>query len=101
MARILFVDTDLRNEKLGLMYISSALKAKGHDTMLCWHEMEDVEEIIKSFKPDFLAFTLTTGPHRKLIDIARRLKNVIEQRKRLSLEKLYRSGIAPRHAVHQ
>ncbi|MBF0343531.1 MAG: B12-binding domain-containing radical SAM protein [Nitrospirae bacterium] len=74
MAKVLFVDVEQRNEKLGIMYISAALKKSGHDTMLCWFDKEDVDSIVRSFSPDFLAFTLTTGIHRRLIKIATTLK---------------------------
>lgn len=74
MARILFIESELRNEKLGIMYLSAALKTAGHATCLCWLEKEPVEEMIASFSPDFLAFSLTTGAHRTLLDTAARLK---------------------------
>lgn len=74
MGRILFIESGLRNEKLGIMYLSAALKAAGHDTRLCWIEREDVNSEIQTFSPDFLAFSLTTGSHRALLELAAELK---------------------------
>lgn len=74
MKRVLFVETDLRNEKLGIMYLSAALKKNGHETMLCRHEEESIDALIKSFAPDFLALSLVTGAHRRSLELAREVK---------------------------
>ena len=74
MARILFIESGLRNEKLGIMYLSAALKQAGHETLLCWIEREDIRETIASFGPDYLAVSLTTGSHRVLLSLAADLK---------------------------
>lgn len=74
MAKILFIESELRNEKLGIMYLSAALKKAGHETLLCWLEREDVHALIGSFAPDFLAFSLVTGAHTSLIRLAAELK---------------------------
>ncbi len=74
MKRILIVETDLRNEKLGIMYLSAALKKRGHETLLCWYEKEDIDTLIKSFSPDFAAFSLVTGSHKRSLEIARKIK---------------------------
>ncbi len=75
MKRVLIVETDLRNEKLGTMYLSAALKEKGHETLLCWYEKEDMDTLIKSFSPDFAAFSLVTGAHGRSLEIARKIRN--------------------------
>lgn len=74
MPRVLFIETELRNEKLGIMYLSAALKRAGHETMLCWIEREDVRATIASFRPDFLALSLVTGSHKVLLALAAELK---------------------------
>lgn len=74
MARVLFIESNLRNEKLGIMYISAVLKKNGHETLLCWYERENIDDVIKSFAPDYLAFSLATGDHKQLIEIAIQLK---------------------------
>lgn len=78
MARVLFVETDLRNEKLGIMYLSAVLKQSGHETLLCWYERDNIDDIIKLFKPDFAAFSLTTGAHKKQLEIAERIKQAYD-----------------------
>jgi len=74
MARILFIETELRNEKLGIMYLSAALRQAGHQTSLCRREQESPDEAVTSFNPDFLAFSLATGAHRTLLDLAEALR---------------------------
>jgi len=74
MAKILFIESDLRNEKLGIMYLSAALKSAGHDTMLCWLEREDLHDLMASYAPDFVAFSLVTGTQKMLLALATELK---------------------------
>ncbi|MDD2733774.1 MAG: radical SAM protein [Desulfuromonadaceae bacterium] len=74
MAKILFIESDLRNEKLGIMYLSAALKKAGHDTQMCWVEREDIHDLMPSYAPDFIAFSLTTGAHKSLLALAAELK---------------------------
>lgn len=74
MKRVMFVETDLMTEKLGIMYLSAALKKNGHETILCQYEKESVAALIKAFSPDFVAFSLVTGAHRRSLEIAREVK---------------------------
>ncbi|MDD5434797.1 MAG: radical SAM protein [Nitrospira sp.] len=74
MARVLFIESNLRNEKLGIMYLSAVLKQKGHSTRLCWYEKEDIDDLINAFTPDFIAFSVMTGTHRRLFEIAGDIK---------------------------
>lgn len=74
MARVLFIESNLRNEKLGIMYLSSVLKQKGHSAMLCWYEKDDIHDLIRSFSPDFIGFSVMTGSHRRLFEIAKEIK---------------------------
>ena len=74
MKRVLFIETDLRNEKLGIMYLSAALKKRGHETLLCRYEKEDFDMLIQSFSPDLVAFSLITGAHKRSLEIARDIR---------------------------
>lgn len=74
MARVMFVDLELRNEKLGPMYLAAALKQRGHEALLCRHDQEPADAVLSAFRPDFLAFSLTTGLHRRLLELAAELK---------------------------
>lgn len=74
MAKILFVESAMRNEKLGIMYLSAALKQAGHDTLLCCVDKENVHDCITDFEPDWLAISLVTGTHKKHLLLAKELK---------------------------
>jgi len=53
-------------ERLGIMTLSSALKANGHKVKLTLTEEMPEEEIIKNvkdYKPDILAYSVMTGEH--------------------------------------
>ncbi len=73
--KILFIIRDLKMcEQLGIMYISSMLKSKGHQTDLVQTNLEDVNKRIKEFCPDIIAYTATTGEHKHLIEINKQIK---------------------------
>ena len=53
-------------ERLGIMTLSSVLKASGHKVKLTLTEEMPEEEIIKNvkdYKPDILAYSVMTGEH--------------------------------------
>jgi anaerobic magnesium-protoporphyrin IX monomethyl ester cyclase len=74
MAKILFIESAMRNEKLGIMYLSAALKQAGHDTLLCCVDMENIHDAITGFQPDWLAISLVTGTHKELLRMTKKLK---------------------------
>jgi radical SAM superfamily enzyme YgiQ (UPF0313 family) len=74
MAKILFIESGMRNEKLGIMYLSAALKQAGHDTLLCCVDKEDIDDCIARFEPDWAAVSLVTGASRKLLQVAEDLR---------------------------
>ncbi|MCE1225272.1 MAG: B12-binding domain-containing radical SAM protein [Geobacteraceae bacterium] len=74
MSKILFIESDLRNEKLGIMYLSASLLNAGHETRLCWLERESIDEVIADFRPDYLAVSLVTGAHRSILSLTENLK---------------------------
>lgn len=63
MATILFIERQLRNEKLGIMCLSAVLKAAGHKTELIQTEAEDIHAAMQRLSPDFVAFSIMTGDH--------------------------------------
>jgi len=75
MASVLFVESELRTEKLGIMYLSAALRQAGHKTMLCWTQRENVHDVISDFHPDFLGFSLVTGSHGPTLSLAAELRS--------------------------
>ncbi len=74
MAKILFIESAVRTEKLGIMHVSAALKQAGHQTRLCWLEREDIHETMARFQPDYLAFSLMTGSHEAELELAAELR---------------------------
>ena len=77
MAKILFLQ-DILFEFIGPMQLSAILKAKGHKTdLLVWTKEKDLIKKIKQIKPDLIAFSTTTGPHKEALKIARKIKSEI------------------------
>lgn len=77
--KILFV-TDVINkwygsEPLGIMYLSSVARAAGHETALTTDEYREASKSLLSFKPDVVAYSVTTGAHTGFLELNRRLKN--------------------------
>lgn len=72
--RVLFVERNLRNEKLGVMYLSAALKARGHHADLIQTDKEDLDARVRDLRPDFVAFSITTGEHVGALQTAREIK---------------------------
>jgi aryl carrier-like protein len=78
MARILFVSDHLANEGLGIMSLSSHLKAHGHDvdlTLLTDHpSLEAVVEHVAAARPDVVGFSMMTPQVPAFRPVARALK---------------------------
>lgn len=72
--RVLFVERNLINEKLGIMYLSAVLKAKGHHANLIQTDKDDLDDFIRDYKPDFVAFSIMTGQHVHALQVARYVK---------------------------
>ncbi|MEW6221249.1 MAG: radical SAM protein [Thermodesulfobacteriota bacterium] len=74
MARVLFVEHRLRNEKLGIMVLSAVLKQHGHETALVQTAQEDLDAVLDAFAPDWIAFSVMTGEHQRALATARAIK---------------------------
>ena len=73
--KILFIIRDIQMiERLGIMILSSLLKARGHEVELAQANYDDLKSRINNFKPQLLAYSLTTGEHKHLIRLNRDLK---------------------------
>ena len=72
--RILFIEHNLRNEKLGIMYLSAALKKRRHHADLIQTDKEDLHYRIRDYRPDFIAFSISTGEHIQALKVARDVK---------------------------
>ncbi|MBU1148403.1 MAG: cobalamin B12-binding domain-containing protein, partial [Candidatus Omnitrophica bacterium] len=64
------------NQNIGIMYLSSILKAQGHDCELFVRSLEknNFFRAVKSYKPDILGFSVITGSHHWALRTASRLK---------------------------
>jgi radical SAM superfamily enzyme YgiQ (UPF0313 family) len=70
----LFVAQQIDYEPQGIMYLSSALKAAGHEVELAVAAHHDPVAVAREFRPDVAAYSLITGSQRYYLDLNRRLK---------------------------
>ena len=73
--RILFIIRDFIVEPLGIMYLSAALKAAGHQTDIIKADIENIEEKVKDFSPDIIAYSIITGDHTYFHSLNLKLKD--------------------------
>ncbi len=59
--RVLFLSTFLAQEPLGVMYLSGALKAAGHETKMLFVPDPLFPRKLKAFAPDVVCYSFTTG----------------------------------------
>jgi radical SAM superfamily enzyme YgiQ (UPF0313 family) len=74
--RVLFIfpSFSLGREPLGILYLSSALKAHGHETMAVPPRKEDAIRAVTTFRPDIIASSLVTFYHRLHLELNRWIK---------------------------
>jgi anaerobic magnesium-protoporphyrin IX monomethyl ester cyclase len=72
--RVLFVVQQIDYEPQGVMHLSSALKAAGHEVDLAVAAHHDPVAVAREFRPDVAAYSLITGSQRYYMDVNRRLK---------------------------
>jgi radical SAM superfamily enzyme YgiQ (UPF0313 family) len=78
MAKILFIEKKPRYEKMGIMYLSAILKKNGHQTDMIQMELEDIDDKMASYKPDFVCYSICTGEH----DFALETNNALKKKYR-------------------
>ena len=74
--RVLFLLHDWTIDPLGVGYLSAALKKAGHTVGIVKTKNEDMIERIDRFKPNVLAYSVTTGWHNYYLDLNRRLQSL-------------------------
>ena len=78
MARILFISDNLLNEGLGLMYLSSYVKSKGHETDLImlqdYKDFDEVLAVVNSYDPSLVGFSLMTPQESVFLPITEKIK---------------------------
>ena len=72
--RVLFIAQQIDYEPQGIMFLSSALKAAGHQVDLAVAAHHDPLDVARQFRPDVAAYSVITGSQRYYLDLNRRLK---------------------------
>jgi len=72
--RILFIVQQIDYEPLGIMHLSSAVKAAGHEVQLAIGARHDPVSVAGQFRPDVAAYSVITGSQRYYLELNRRLK---------------------------
>lgn len=73
--RILFICKNINlSEPMGILSLSAVLRAAGHSTGLALAERKGFIAQARDFRPDVLAYSVTSGFHRYYLDLNRRLK---------------------------
>lgn len=78
MAKIVFTQ-NLFFENLGPMYLSAVLKKFGHKVDMIIEKDIKIIKKIKQMKPDFVAFSCTTGSHIWAIKLSKKIKQIEPQ----------------------
>ena len=72
--RVLFVAQQIDYEPQGIMHLSSALKAAGHEVDLAVGAHQDPLAVARAFRPDVAAYSVITGSQRYYLELNRQLK---------------------------
>ncbi len=73
--KILFIYKNIYiYEFKALPQLSAVLKKHGHEVKLAFAEREDIDKIIREWKPKIVGFSITTGFHKYYINLGRKLK---------------------------
>ncbi len=72
--RVLFVEQQIDYEPQGIMHLSSALKAAGHQVELAVAAHHDPVALARDFQPDVAGYSVITGSQRFYLDLNQRLQ---------------------------
>jgi len=75
--RVLFLSTYLAQEPLGVMYLSGALKAAGHETKMLFVPDPTMPAKLKRFDPQVVCYSFTTGVHSAVAGLNRIVKSIL------------------------
>jgi len=76
--RVLFVLKQIDYEPQGILHLSSALKAAGHEVALTVAAQEDPVRFAQDYHPDVLGYSVTTGSQGYYLDLNRRLRAQVD-----------------------
>jgi hypothetical protein len=82
--RVLFIHEYLPQEMLGLMWLSRALVDAGHETRALFLPDARWLETVRTFAPDVVAYSVTTGMHLAFADLNRQRENGLAGRRSAS-----------------
>lgn len=74
MANVVFLENNLRIDKLGIMQLSSILRNHGHYVELLQDSVDDVDTYLENHNVDFIMFSIMTGEHLWFINKNKELK---------------------------
>jgi radical SAM superfamily enzyme YgiQ (UPF0313 family) len=86
MYKVLFISDIMENlevavfEPVGLLLLSAVLKENNISVDICSTEKKEIENSFEVFKPDIVAYSITTGRHKFFIELNRKLKNTYQFR---------------------
>jgi radical SAM superfamily enzyme YgiQ (UPF0313 family) len=72
--RVLFIAQQIDYEPQGIMHLSSALKAAGHEVELAVGAHHDPVAMAREFQPDVAGYSVITGSQRYYLDLNRQIK---------------------------
>jgi anaerobic magnesium-protoporphyrin IX monomethyl ester cyclase len=75
--RVLFVIQHVDYEPQGLLHLSSALKAAGHEVDLVVVQHQDPVEIARTWQPQIVGYSVMTGSHRYYLELNRRIRAAV------------------------
>lgn len=76
--KVLFVLPDMiKVESIGVTLLSACLKKENHVTKLAYYNHPEFLSIVRSFSPDIIAYSITTGMHYAVIKKNLELKETI------------------------
>lgn len=77
--KVLFIVEPFTVEPLGIAYLAAAIKNAGHEAELLKTDDYDFVPKIKSIKPDFLAYSITTGKQKKFLLINQGIRTLVKK----------------------
>jgi hypothetical protein len=77
--RVLFVTQQIDYELQGILHLSSALKAAGHQVALAVGAHEDPVAVAKEFRPGIVGYSVITDSQRYYLQLNRSIKQEAER----------------------
>jgi anaerobic magnesium-protoporphyrin IX monomethyl ester cyclase len=72
--KVLFLVDPFQVEPLGIGYLAASIKKRGHEAELLKINNNGFLHELETYKPDVVAFSVTTGKHGRHLELARKIK---------------------------